>query len=139
MVRFILDTNALISILESKNRNMLKRLKNAILNEDEISTTILNYYELLRGLDYTTNAKYRKEIKQYVDKTFTVISTINLKEADCAAGIHQKIQKIIKGKKGTPSDVDIIMAAIALSLNAIIVSRDNDFNLIGVKVQNWEK
>ena len=139
MVRFILDTNALISLFESKNRNISKRLDNAILNEDEISTTILNYYELLRGLDYTTNAKYRKKIKHYVDKIFTVISTINLKEADCAAGIHQKVQKKIKGKKGTPSDVDIIMAAIALSLNATIVSCDNDFNLIGVKVQNWEK
>ena len=139
MDRFILDTNALISIIESKNKKMLKRLNEAIIYQNEISTTILNYYELLRGLSVTTNAKYRKRIKNYVDEVFNVISTINLKEADCAAGIHQKVQKKIKGKKGTPSDVDIIMAAIALSLNATIVSCDNDFNLIGVKVQNWEK
>ena len=139
MDRFILDTNALISVIESKNKKMLKRLNEAIIYQNEISTTILNYYELLRGLSTTTNANYRKKIKNYVDELFIVISTISLKEADCAAGIYQKIQKTIKGKKTTPSDVDIMMAAIALSLNATVVSHDSDFNLMGVKVQNWEK
>ena len=139
MGRFILDTNALISIMESKNPKMLKRLKEATLSLDEISTTVLNYYELLRGLSTTTNAKYRKELKNYVDEVITVISTISPKEADCAVGIYQKIQKKINEKKTPPSDVDIMMAAIALSMDATIVSHDDDLQLMGVKVQNWER
>ena len=140
MSRFILDTNALISIIENKNQKMLKRLNEAILVPDDISTTILNYYEFLRGLNATTNTKHRKDLKKYMDKIITVINTINSEDADRAAGIYQNIQKKNKvGKRKTPpSDVDIIMTAIALSVDATIVSHDGDFFLMGVKVQNWE-
>ena len=69
-----------------------------------------------------------------------MINTINSEDADRAAGIYQNIQKKNKvGKRKTPpSDVDIIMTVIALSVGATIVSHDGDFFLMGVKVQNWE-
>ena len=63
MSRFILDTNALISIIENKTQKMLKLLNEAILVPDDISTTVLNYYEFLRGLNATTNTKHRKDLK----------------------------------------------------------------------------
>ena len=138
MGRFILDTNALISIIEKKNPKILKNLNEAVLRQDEISITILNYYELLRGASATTNAKYGVYLKKYLNEVITVISKISQRDAQSAAGIYQKIRKKINEKKTTPSDVDIIMAAIALSMDATIVSHDDDFHLMGVKVQNWE-
>ena len=138
MGRFILDTNALISIIEKKNPKILKHLNEAVLRQDEISTTILNYYELLRGASATTNAKYGVDLKKYLNEGITVISKISQRDAQSAAGIYQKIRKKINEKKTTPSDVDIIMAAIALSMDATIVSHDDDFRLMGVTVQIWE-
>ena len=140
MGKFILDTNALISLIEGKNQKVKKRFEKAVMNNDDISTTVLNYYEFLRGLSTTTNVMCKKTLKNYIKQVITVITDISTKEADQASLIYRKVQKKNKSKKTCPSDVDILMAAISLSIGATIVSHDSDFHSIGskVKVENWE-
>ena len=61
MTKFILDTNAVISLIENKNKNFLRNfMKASFETNGKISITILNYYEYLRGTDAVTNVEYRK-------------------------------------------------------------------------------
>ena len=143
MTKFILDTNAVISLIENKNKNFLRNfMKASFETNGEISITILNYYEYLRGTDAVTNVEYRKILEKYLKETISVIQYISLDDAKKASKIYQETRgnKLSKQKKRKePSDVDILMATIALNKGATIVSHDDDFRRIkGLKTENWE-
>lgn len=143
MNKFILDTNAVISLIENKNQKLLHNFEKVSLDsEAEISITILNYYEYLRGIDAVTNVKYKKILERYLKKAITVIRCISLDDATEAAKIYQQTREISqdsKKKRKEPSDVDILIGTIALRKDAVIVSHDDDFKRIkGLKTENWE-
>ena len=69
MGKFILDTNALISLIEGKNQKVKKRFEKAVMNNDDISTTVLNYYEFLRGLSTTTNVMCNVKRSLFIIRT----------------------------------------------------------------------
>ena len=130
MTKFILDTNAVISLIENKNQKLLQNFRNALLDpESEIFITILNYYEYLRGVNIVTNVEYTKTLERYLNNTIKVIDCISLDVAKRASKIYQRTKgnEQDRRKKGKgSSDVDILMATIALSEDAIIISHDDD-------------
>lgn len=141
MAKFILDTNAVISLIENNNKKVIDNFRKALELESDIFITILNYYEFLRGINAITNVKGRTILEKYLKETITVIESISLDDARRASKIYQEIsKKNLHRKKGKgPGDVDILMTSIALRLDAIIVSHDDDFKGIkGLKIQNWE-
>ena len=97
MIKFILDTNALISLIENGNKNILRNfMKASFETNGEISITILNYYEYLRDTDAVTNVEYRKILEKYLKRTISVIQSISLDDARKASKIyHIKLFRMV--------------------------------------------
>lgn len=147
MGKYLLDTNALISLIE-KNDKVTKRFRREILEEGtQFFTTSLNYYEYIRGIPGHRGDPRRRKLKEYLQKAVTVIHITDLKVIDQGGDIFRKL--VIKGKKlktkgdddkEFPDDVDILTAAISIQIKAVVVTHDPDFGKIdGVSSENWEK
>jgi predicted nucleic acid-binding protein len=86
--------------------------------------------------------EYTKTLERYLNNTIKVIDCISLDVAKRASKIYQRTKgnEQDRRKKGKgSSDVDILMATIALSEDAIIISHDDDFKRVeGLETENWE-
>lgn len=147
MGRYLLDTNALISLIE-KNEKVSKKFDREVLIEGtEFFTTSLNYYEYVRGIPGHDGDPRRKKLKEFIKTTVEVVHVNDLKTIDHGGDIFRKLIK--KGKKSKvkgdddknfPDDVDILTAAISIRIKATVITHDSDFGKIdGVTIENWEK
>ncbi|WMT51089.1 MAG: PIN domain-containing protein [Ferroplasma sp.] len=138
MVKYILDTNALIA-LSKNNENFMRRFNNHVLNDDPIITTVLNYYEFARGLSVISNPAVSK-IKQYFRKSIK-IGPINYEISEIGSKIYKELKSRPKSKHG-PDDVDILTASYTIGVKGILITHDSDFNEIaaleGFQIENWE-
>jgi len=124
-----LDTNAVIESFR-KNPEFIKLIES--LNED-ISSTIINYQEIMFGIDLE-NKKYQGE-KQFFDSFFNDLNLLLLDKDSCvkASEILWELRK--KGKD--IGKLDCMIAGIFLSngVNKIITRNRKHFeNIPGLKV-----
>lgn len=139
----ILDTDCL-SLLERQTGKDYLRLQSKLdeFPSDEIVTTIITYEEQMRGW-MAFLAKMRsideqvfayETLKQYFDyfKTLTII------DFDKNAA---KVFKELKSNKVRIGTMDLKIASIAISRNAILVSRNlRDFEEVpNLTVEDWTK
>lgn len=144
MVKFLLDTNAIIALLDSKNHKLVKRFDREVILGDSVGTSILNYYEYARGVSKSTGNPGRAMLKKYLKASIKLVYFDNLDVADLASDIYLSLSGKPKKSKnagvvGGPDDVDILTASVALKMDAIIVTHDSDFSKItNLKTENWE-
>jgi predicted nucleic acid-binding protein len=121
----ILDTSALIDFFrgEKKTRDFMN---------DDVTTTVISYYEILSGIKHR---KARKE-EQFFKRFFSEIEVLDFdrKAAEEASEIMGRLLSL-----GTPvNSMDVLIAGIAAANGAEkIISKDSDFITIG-KVSKFD-
>src|SRR4051812_34537211 len=137
----ILDTDHL-SILEHAESASSRRLRERLaeLSPDEVATTIITYEEQTRGwLAYAARARsVHQQVAAYERlhrhlKTYQAVPVIDF---DAAAAVQFQHLISARIRIGT---MDLKIAAIALSLNATLLSRNlNDFRKVpDLQVKDW--
>lgn len=94
--------------------------------------------EIQYGIERLPQSKRRWELKIKADKLFAVLPCEPVPES--AGDYYAKI-KLIRQQKGlTLDENDLWIAATALALGAVLVSRDSDYQKIdGLTVEDWTK
>jgi len=88
-------------------------------------------YEVMRGL-LRTNAINKTRL---YEKFASQLTRVDLTEADWKQAAQLWADMTSKGKQ--LSDVDLLLAALAMRLNAILVSSDADFGVLPIRRENW--
>ena len=92
---------------------------------DRVVTCTVARGEILFGLARLAPGRRRTELEEKASK---VLAAIPCEAVPVAAGDQYAALKVIQQKRGLSLDEnDLWIAATALALNAVLVSRDNDF------------
>ena len=92
--------------------------------------------EIRYGIERLLHGKRRQELEAKAAKIFAILPCEPVPEV---AGDHYANIKVIRQRKGLALDEnDLWIAATALSLGAVLISRDSDFQQIdGLAVEDW--
>ena len=127
---YMLDTDT-VSYLVRKNSAVIKNLIKH--EDDEICISAISYAELCFGLEKKGSEKLFNEVSGVMGK----LSIISFD--DSQSELYGKIRLELE-KSGTPlGDMDMLIAAAALSAGAILVTHNSKhFSKIrGMKVEDW--
>jgi tRNA(fMet)-specific endonuclease VapC len=128
----ILDTDALVALLKGlpEADEALRRLEE---NNNQISTTIISAYELLRGAYISSNPeKNLAEVRELLSN----IQVIDLTLQSCEEA--SKIYRDLRKKGCLIGEYDILIAGIAKTLADIVLTRDAHFKLVqGLTSMEW--
>jgi tRNA(fMet)-specific endonuclease VapC len=112
-----LDTN-IISYYFGANEKIKKRILEAIDSNVALCTTIINVYEIQKGLRWKNNRKKENQFKEFLE--FIDVFTIDDDVINIASDLYANLRK--KGK--TIGDADILIAAIVIKNNGILISNN---------------
>ena len=112
-----LDTN-IISYYFNANNKVKEKLMEAVDNDKEICTTVINIYEILKGFRWKNNKRKEEQFKEFLEDV--VIFGIDNDVINIASDLYAHLRK--KGK--TIGDADIFIAAIVIKNNGILVSNN---------------
>ena len=129
-MKYFLDTNALIDILNS-NKNL--RQKVAAHSDDVISVPDIAYYEVMRGFEIKSDVQKQVAFKHFCD-VFGVVYQNRL-SLEIASQNYALLRKA-----GTPvEDGDLLIGSLAIANNAILVTNNTKHlsRLQGIQIENW--
>jgi predicted nucleic acid-binding protein len=112
-----LDTN-IISYYFNANNKVKEKLMEAVDDDKEICTTVINIYEILKGFRWKNNKKKEEQFKEFLEDV--VIFGIDNDVINIASDLYAHLRK--KGK--TIGDADIFIAAIVIKNNGMLVSNN---------------
>jgi len=129
-VIYMLDTD-IVSLLVRKSPSVIK---NIIKHEDdEICISAITYAELRFGLEKKGSERLFNEVSALLGKLSII--DFDSSQSELYGKIRLKLEKA-----GTPlNNMDMLIAAAALSIEAILVSHNvKHFNKIqGLKIEDW--
>jgi predicted nucleic acid-binding protein len=127
-----LDTN-IISYYFNADNTVKEKLLEAIENEEEICTTVINIYEILKGFRWRNNKRKESQFKEFLEDV--VVFTIDDKVVNIASDLYAALRK--KGK--TIGDADIFIAAIVLKNNGTLISNNTKHyeDIEQLNLMNW--
>ena len=131
---YLLDTTA-FSALMRRATNVRTRLAN-LGSSDRVLICTITRGEILYGLTRLAEGKRRKDLEAEATKLFNELECVPVPET---AADHYANVKSAAQKQGTPLDEnDLWIAATALSLSAVLVTTDTDFQRVGaLKREDW--
>ena len=127
---YMLDTDT-VSLVVRKNASVIGNLIRH--EEDEICISAITYAELFYGLEKKGSARLFSEVSSIVGKLS--IAAFDESQSELYGKIRVKLEK-----SGTPlGDMDMLIAAAALSAGAILVSHNvkHFARIAGIKVEDW--
>ena len=132
-MKYLLDTNVCIKILNGSNRNILKRIET--IKNDEIVIPSIVRFELYYG-------SYKSKIPTKTTKNLNLFlnSFETIEFNDSIAEIAGKLRADLS-KKGTPiGPYDIIIAATAIYTNLTLITHNTkEFSRITeLIIEDWE-
>ena len=134
MIRYMLDTNTCIAIIKRRPDSIQTRL--ADLPVDEVAISSIVAAELSYGVALSQKKKQNETaLKDFLDYVVVLDWPFD------ACRIYGRIREDLK-KKGTPiGAMDILIAAHALLLDAVLVTdNEREFARIAdLKMENWTK
>lgn len=127
-----LDTN-IISYYFNANTTIRQKILEAIDNDEEICTTTINTYEILKGFRWKNNQTKENQFKEFLEDL--TVFTIDDEVIDITAAIYSDLRK--KGK--TIGDADILIAAIVIKNDGVLVSNNTKHyeGIKQLKMTNW--
>jgi predicted nucleic acid-binding protein len=128
---YILDTNAVADYI-NQFAPTARHIKQAIRDKHPLYLCPPVTYEVLRGL-MKTQAERKRRL--FEEQFAPQLITIPLTDDDWRQAAQFWAEAVSKGQQ--LADMDLLVAAIARRLNAIIVSADADFDALPVKRENW--
>jgi tRNA(fMet)-specific endonuclease VapC len=129
-MKYLLDTDT-ISLVVKRNPGIIKKLKTH--EDDEILVSSITYAEVTYGLEKKASAKLTEEVNIILGKL--LVKDFDINSAECYGKIRYTLEK-----SGTPLDnMDILIAASAMSLGAILITHNiKHFSKIrDLKVEDW--
>ncbi len=131
MLRYLLDTNILSDVI--KNPRGIAANRMAALNKEMLNTSIIVASEMRYGIE-------KKNSHILTDRVNILLQTIHVLPFDIDADrFYGKIRVSLEQQGKMIGANDLLIAAHALSINAILVT-DNirEFQRIdGLKIENW--
>ncbi len=127
---YVFDTNAITDIL--KRRPQILTIIRERQHEHVMCVCSPVHYEVRRGL-LAINAT--TQMKTYETQIQTQFEWVGIQDEDWEQAAELWVAARSKGKQ--LSDIDLLLAAIAIRLDAIIVSADLDFDALPVKRESW--
>jgi tRNA(fMet)-specific endonuclease VapC len=112
-----LDTN-IISCYFNANNKVKEKLMEAIDGDEEICTTVINIYEILKGFRWKNNKRKEKQFREFLEDV--VVFSIDDDAINIASDLYAHLRK--KGK--TVGDADIFIAAIVIKNNGTLISNN---------------
>jgi predicted nucleic acid-binding protein len=130
-MRYVIDTNIWVFYLR-KNEQVRQYLRQALTNRDEICIISIVYFELLRGLEKRNDF----ESLEHIRRLWRTLSYYEATRAVWDTAIKLYVTALRQNHKR--EDADILIAAFADVLNAVIVT-DNvrHFETFGLAIVNW--
>jgi tRNA(fMet)-specific endonuclease VapC len=127
-----LDTN-IISYYFNADNTVKERMLEAIDNDEEICTTVINIYEILKGFRWKNNKRKENQFKEFLEDIG--IFTIDDKVINIASDLYAALRK--KGK--TIGDADIFIAAIVIKNNGTLISNNTKHyeDIEQLNLMNW--
>ena len=129
---FMLDTNICIYILKKHPDSVLKKFQIF----DDIHISAIVYSELQYGIELSPKKTQQLRFNQLVDfLSFLTIDSWDQNAADCYA----KIRSRLKSKGYIIGNMDMLIAAHALSTNSVLITNSTrEFERIpDLKLENW--
>ena len=124
------DTD-MVSLLVRKNPLVIKNLIKH--EDDEICISVITYAELCFGLKKKGSEKLYTDVSAILEKLSII--DFDSSQSELYGKIRLKLEK-----SGTPiGDMDMLIAAAALSAGAILVShnRKHFSKIDGIKIEDW--
>jgi len=127
-----LDTN-IISYYFNADTTIKEKMLEIIDKDENIAITIINVYEILKGLKWRNNTKKENQFKEFLEDV--LVFTIDDEVIDIASDLYSSLRKAGK----TIGDADILIAAIVIRNAGTLVSNNtNHYDGIGnLKLINW--
>jgi tRNA(fMet)-specific endonuclease VapC len=132
-VTYLLDTNIVSYILKRRKTTIESKLREVRRLGQNVFLSCITYYEVKRGLLYANATRQLSEFDSFSSK-YQILLLDNIEIIEKACEIHADL-KI----KGTPiQDVDVLIAATAITRGLILVSNDSDLQRVeGLNLENW--
>lgn len=132
-MKYLLDTNICIYIINEKPKKVLKKFEQYSVNEFAISS--ITHAELQYGVEKSKNKHTNLDALEEFLLPFTILPFHGEKLVACYGGIRASLES--KGK--TIGPLDMLIAAHALSLDLTIISNNiKEFSRIpNLKCKNW--
>jgi predicted nucleic acid-binding protein len=128
---YIFDTSIISRLIQSRHANIVKRIRT-----DQSSLHVLCepvIYEVEKGLIYRGAEKQLDRFQQEVLPLFSPVIGIQLVDWRVASLLWANARA--RGRQ--ISDIDLLIAAVALRLDGIVVTADDDFDTLPVSRENW--
>jgi len=127
-----LDTD-IISYYFNANIKIKEKIIEAIDNNENICTTVINIYEILKGFRWKNNKNKEIQFKEFLEDV--IVFTIDDDVIEIASEIYSNLRK--NGK--TIGDADILIAAIVIKNNGILVTNNIKHydDIRSLKLNNW--
>jgi predicted nucleic acid-binding protein len=132
MALYLLDTNAVSDAIREHPR--IKVRLAAQPGELAISVTVLG--EIRYGLERLPAGKRRDALEIKAQRVFAALPCTVVTEE--AANTYARVRRAVEAEGLALDDNDLWIAATALTLPAVLVSRDSDFARVpNLEVQDW--
>jgi tRNA(fMet)-specific endonuclease VapC len=132
-VTYILDTNVISDLLKG-HPNVQARLRDAMQQEAAIILCQPVLYEVRRGLLWVGATSKQAVLERDFLPLFQVTPLL---DGDWALAARFWADAVSTGRQ--LADIDLLVAAIAARLGAIIVSSDADFDALPVPRHDWRR
>jgi tRNA(fMet)-specific endonuclease VapC len=127
-----LDTD-IISYYFNANVKIKEKLLAIIDNDENISTTVINVYEILKGFRWRNNKRKENQFKEFLEDV--IVFSIDDDVINIASDLYSNLRK--NGK--TIGDADILIAAIVIKNKGTLVSNNKKHfeDIQQLKLINW--
>jgi tRNA(fMet)-specific endonuclease VapC len=131
---FLLDTNAFSDLMRKHSKLDARMCSLAPVDRVVICPVVRG--EIRYGIEQLPQSRRRQDLERQSMPLFAVIPCEPIPEA---AGDHYARTKLIRQQKGLVLDEnDLWIAATALALGAVLITRDSDFQQVeGLSVNDW--
>jgi tRNA(fMet)-specific endonuclease VapC len=129
---YMLDTNICSYIIKKKPDYVYHKFNS--FSPDNLCISIITYAELFYGIEKTKSKKINEDV---IDAFLTMLEVFDWNKA--AAKSYAKIRNELSLKGELIGNMDLMIAAHALSLNATVITNNvSEFKRIKkLKVENW--
>ena len=127
-----LDTD-IISYYFNSNKNVLDNLLEAIDNNKDVCTTVINVYEIQKGFKWKHNHLKLDRFNDFLNDI--TVHTIDDEVINIASDTYAKLRKAGK----TIGDADILIASIVMKNKGVLITNNIKHyeNIELLKIENW--
>lgn len=127
----LLDTNTITYVMNNDPK-VLGQLEKHRAQIDVLGICYPVYYEIMRGL---LSRRAAAKISFAQRRILPFFNMIPMHDEDWTRAAYFWAASTLKGRQ--LSDIDLLVAAIAYRINAVIVSSDTDFDALPVQREDW--